>query len=80
MAEGNRPASSVDGHEAVPSHTTALPARRPDRFSPHRNIVVEEPGFAELTDADRRGAVAVVAELLAQWWRRQANEVESPHG
>jgi hypothetical protein len=34
-------------------------------------IVIEPPGYVELSEADRRAAVAALADLLAIWWERE---------
>jgi hypothetical protein len=36
-------------------------------------IVLDEPGYVELSDADRRDAVAIFASILAAWWQRQTD-------
>lgn len=55
-----------------------------DRTQPRRGrgpkvpIVVEEPGYLELTDHDRREAVAALTDLLIAWWHRHADETGLP--
>jgi hypothetical protein len=40
-------------------------------------IVLEPSGFMELSEADRREAVAALADLLAAWWERDLNSAQS---
>ena len=42
-------------------------------------LVVEDPGFVELSEADRREAVAAFTDILAAWWQRHTDtEPASP--
>lgn len=36
-------------------------------------ITVEPPGFVEMTEEQRRAAVAAFADILATWWQRRAD-------
>lgn len=44
-------------------------ARQPAR--PWQDAITVEPaGYVEMTDSQRREAVAVFTDILANWWRR----------
>ena len=53
-------------------------ARQPDAATPQRPvhnwrevITVEPAGYVEMTDAQRREAVAAFTAILGNWWQRR---------
>ncbi len=64
-------ASPHDNPARPPRATEAVPAwRAHERQAP---IVVGEPGFVELSDAQRREAVNALTDILAAWWQRHGD-------
>ena len=65
------------------------PTTHPERVSisgpgGDASIVIAAPSFVPLSEADRRGAVDALADLLATWWRREHAATDrpqdAPHG
>jgi hypothetical protein len=53
------------------------PPRRPAR--PWQDVITVEPaGYVEMTDSQRRAAVAVFTDILANWWRRHDSTSDHP--
>jgi hypothetical protein len=52
----------------MPKHHRRDPLARTSTKAP---VVIEPPGFVDLSEANRREAVAALADLLATWWEHR---------